>query len=192
MIDELHEIKEMRKKLGWTQAELARQAVAAFDAIQQSGANSAQHLEDIWTRDVLPKILAAFGTLPPQFAELDRLFGHTSQTIIAGATKAAHSIDTLRDATQEATEAMRALGVMAAQVGDAPSAFGGPPRPGFGGPPLPGFLPPGPSPAPGRRPPPPLQPVLRSAQQGMDFVTQDMPVFVHQGERIVPAAQSLS
>ena len=76
MIDKLHEIKEMRKKLGWTQAELARQAAVSqsliakieagridptytkvqkiFDALNRAGRK-----KDLLARDIMnPKLVS--------------------------------------------------------------------------------------------------------------------------------------
>lgn len=78
--------------------QVADAAVEAFEIASRSGTSTAEHLADIWTKEVVPKLIEAYGSIPPQFTRLNDQFGQSIQQV-ATATQA------LTSATQSLTNA---------------------------------------------------------------------------------------
>lgn len=89
---------------------VAQRAVENFQRIEQSGTETPERLAKIWAEQVIPKIIEAYGSLPPQFQEVDRRIlegaGQTSTEVAkAFDTLGIETTDALRKTAEEAVRA---------------------------------------------------------------------------------------
>jgi hypothetical protein len=109
--------------------DMAAKAATDFQTILTSGQVSAQQLATIWTQDIVPKIKAAYGTIPPAFAALDaQMTQMAQQTAASMASSFVDAAEAARlaasraqaaasEAGKQATESLGQLGQGLATVG---------------------------------------------------------------------------